>query len=179
MGLLSKLIKKAGSELVADKLVKDVVNAADKAIFGNSANSAAQRRETTQTWQPQQRRDAWEPEDDGPSGFSWGPRMPEEENQFNSGLPYAEYFERIFRTDFADCQVTREARGPKSTLFTFYRGGQRALVVELLSKSSSAYAVRKQCRSTGTPYLRYYYDYHGWWNTRAYVVSRTRAALGG
>ncbi len=177
MGLFSNLLKKAGSDLI-----KDVVKSAEKAVSGsvnNAVNNAVNGGRPQGTRPVQSAQSTWQPVEEEPSGFSWGPTMPAEENQFNSGLPYAEYFERIFRTEFADCQLTREARGPRSTVFTFYRGGQTALVVELLSKSSDAKKLRKDCRAAGIPYLRYYYDYEGWWNTRAYVVTLTRAALGG
>ena len=173
MGLFSNLLKKAGSDLL-----KDVVKSAEKAVAGevNKAVNGGRPQEASYPAQPAQ--NYREPVEDGPSGFSWGPYMPAEENQFNSGLSPAAYFEGIFRTEFADCTLEKLTRG-KVTIFTFYRGGQKALVVELLSQSSSVYAMRKECARAGIPYLRYYYDHDGWWNTRAYVVSRTRSALGG
>ena len=65
------------------------------------------------------------------------------------------------------------------TVFTFWDGTKKALVVELMPQSSSAQKQRKVCAAEGTPYLRYYYDHDGWWNTRSYVVRRTHAALEG
>ncbi len=113
-----------------------------------------------------------------PSGESWGEEMPAEPNQFNSGLRFDQYFEGIFRTEFADYTLQREDfQDGKRVVFTFVKDGRKALVVELLGKNSSAVKIRKICRGQGIPYLRYYYDYDGWWNTRAYVIKRTRAAL--
>ena len=55
------------------------------------------------------------------------------------------------------------------------------IVVDDGSKDGSAkrarYRIRKECRAAGVPYLRYYYNYHGWWNTKAYVIERTGKAL--
>lgn len=117
----------------------------------------------------------------GPSGFSWGDQMPAEENQFNSGVSYLEYFSRIFKENFPEYNVEMEMSGTSGTgreVFTFTSGGRVALKVELLSQSSGAYKVRRDCAQSGTPYLRYYYDHHGWWNTKTYVIERTRKALG-
>ena len=47
-----------------------------------------------------------------------------------------------------------------------------------MSENSEANKLRSACRAQGLPYVRFYYDHDGWWNTRSYVVSRTRAALG-
>ena len=49
--------------------------------------------------------------------------------------------------------------------------------IAMLGQSSAAYKIRRDCLRQGIPYLRYYYDHEGWWNTRAYVTQRTRAAL--
>ena len=114
----------------------------------------------------------------GPSGKSWGPVMPNEPNQYNYGGTYLEYFTEIYKTEFADCDVAlSKSKYGTTDVFTFRKGGQTVLIVELLSRKSSAEAVRKSCRAQGIPYLRYYYDYDGWWNTRSYVVERTRNAI--
>ncbi len=114
-----------------------------------------------------------------PSGFSWGETMPAEENQFNYPGTYVEYFDGIFRTEFP-AYVTSHTPGygGRSTVFTLTAGGQTALTVELLSENSSSVKLRENCAKRGIPYLRFYYDHHGWWNTRSYVIARTRAALG-
>ena len=47
-----------------------------------------------------------------------------------------------------------------------------------MSENSEANKLRASCRAQGLPYVRFYYDHDGWWNTRSYVAGRTRAALG-
>ena len=77
----------------------------------------------------------------GPSGDSWGPNMPAEENQFS-------------------------------------QAGMKKLVVEVISDSSNPYKLMKDCHAQGIPYLRFYYDHDGWWNTKSYVTRRISKALG-
>ncbi|MBR0155893.1 MAG: hypothetical protein IJM20_00035 [Clostridia bacterium] len=110
-------------------------------------------------------------------GNSWGPTMPKEPNQFNYNGSWFDYFNEIFRAEFADFRIVSD-RKEKTATFLFYRGEQLALAVEILHQASAAQKLRRDCRANGTPYLRYYHDHEGWWNTRAYVVERTRAALG-
>ena len=118
-------------------------------------------------------------EEEGPSGDSWGPKMPAEPNQFNSGLSYQDYFSKVFGEAFPDYQVNREEHKlGKATLYTFYLAGVKKLVVEVTSCSVYRYKVAKDCRAEGVPYLRYYYDYDGWWNTASYVTRRTARVLG-
>ena len=113
-----------------------------------------------------------------PSGFSWGEDMPAEENQFNSGMKYYDYFEKIYREEFPDYVVTREMpRGDKYCLFTFSQGGRVALKVEVISQSCGVYKERSVCRMQGIGYTRFYHDHYGWWNTRSYVIERTRSAI--
>lgn len=171
MSLLSKLLGKAGSEL-ADKLTE-----AAKQIAGGIQE------------EPQHASGAVAPaandapayhKEPSPSGFSWGEEMPAEENQFNYNGPYDRYFEEIFRTEFAAYRLERQdVSGGKRQIFTFWDGGRKALVVELMAQSSDSQKLRRDCRASGIPYLRYYYNHDGWWNTRAYVVQRTRKALEG
>jgi hypothetical protein len=87
----------------------------------------------------------------------------------------------IFLAEFPDYELVEEAGwgGPdRSWIFRFRKGGEDKLVVELLPENSSAVKLREKCRKQGLPYLRYYTNHEGWWNTRSYVVNRTRAALG-
>ena len=114
-------------------------------------------------------------------GVSWGDEMPKEPNQFNSHMPYDKYFREVFREAFPDYEIVEEDGGCSrpATVFTFWKGDDRALVVEVISQSTAVVKRRNQCRRTGTPYLRYYYDHAGWWNTKQYVIERTRHALGG
>ena len=72
----------------------------------------------------------------------------------------------------------QQGYGGNTTVYTFTDGGRVVLVVELLSRKSSPVKLRQSCRQQGIPYLRFYYDYEGWWNTRAYVNDRVRKALG-
>lgn len=118
-------------------------------------------------------------EEEGPSGDSWGPTMPAEPNQFNSGLSYQDYFSKVFKEAFPEYQVDREEyKQGKGTIFTFFLNGQKKLVTEVVSCSTYRYALAKKCRQEGIPHLRYYYDYDGWWNTESYVVRRTAKYLG-
>ena len=91
----------------------------------------------------------------------------------------AKAFSSIFNKDFAEYspEYFKEPNW-KSEHFTFLEGGKKVLVVELLSRKSNAKRIRALCRQQGIPYLRFYYDYDGWWNTRAYVVGRVNKALG-
>lgn len=174
MSLLSKLLGKAGSEL-ADKLAQTVAEAANQ-ITGSDHETAHQPSSAPATYAAPVAHTA-EP---APSGFSWGEEMPAEENQFNYNGPYDKYFEEIFRTEFSAYHLEREdVSGGKRQIFTFWDGARKALVVELMAQSSDSQKLRRDCRTSGIPYLRYYYNHDGWWNTRAYVVQRTRNALEG
>ena len=51
------------------------------------------------------------------------------------------------------------------------------VVVPILPDSSETKKLRRECQAQGVPYLRFYYDHEGWWNTRSYVTRRTRDAL--
>ncbi len=116
------------------------------------------------------------------SNDPYGEEMPAEPNQYNFNGTYVQYFEGIFQTEFPAYRLTKETpKYSKGTIFTFWNGDAKALVVELLPSSSDAKKLRKICRGTGVPYLRYYYDANdiGWWNIRSYVVERTRKALNG
>ena len=177
MGLFSKLFgsnenaEKAKSTL--EGLLKSVAGAVEKSKTEKPAEKPASSGMTVGGSSiPVQARPA------SPSGESWGEEMPAEPNQFNSGLRFDQYFEEIFRTEFSDYSVQRgDFQDGRRVVFTFMKNGRKALVVELLNQQSSAVKLRKTCLGEGTPYLRYYYDHEGWWNTRAYVIKRTRAAL--
>ena len=103
--------------------------------------------------------------------------VPEEENQYNFNGTYIEYFAHIFKEDFPEYRAECERPDGRRTVFTLYKGGAKALVVELLTECSEVKKLRKQCQSEGTPYLRFYYDHEGWWNLRTYVRDRVRSAL--
>ena len=171
MGLLSKLFgdDKAGKS--AMDFIKDVVDDVKNDI--ENIHDAV----TNDTGD--YKNDSYSDDsDDSPSGFSWGEKMPDEENQYSFNGTYVEYFDQIYKSEFPDYDVTHEkAPYREATVFTFRKDGKTALVVELLSRTSNAYKIRKDCAAAGIPYLRYYYNYHGWWNTRSYVIQRTRNAL--
>lgn len=115
-----------------------------------------------------------------PIGRSWGERMPNEPNQYNFPGSYIQYFEDIFNREFAAYRVVRSQnpRTDKTTVYTFYDGARTALVVELLSRRADVKQLRSDCARDRIPYLRFYYDYEGWWNARSYVVRRINNALG-
>ncbi|MBO4604679.1 MAG: hypothetical protein J5657_05215 [Clostridiales bacterium] len=184
MGMFNKLfgdavraIENAAADAAADvaanavkeQFNKDVANAAAKAGIENvPEQNNAPVMDSVLTSEPT------------PSGFSWGEEMPAEENQYNFGGSYREYFEKIFSEDFPDLAAAKEIpeKFPNRTTYRLSRGGAVALVVELLPESTATKKVRKECEAAGTPYVRFYYDHDGWWNTRAYVVDRIRKALG-
>lgn len=172
MGLFSKLL---GEKSDLGGLLKDVANA----IKQESVNLHESEMTDTATTYPTDD-NAMGCDDYIKSGFSWGPVMPDEENQFNFNGTYKEYFRDVFMNEFPQYSiVSYDSNNGKATVFTFNLGVKKALVVELLSEKSSAYKLRKECKRDHIPYLRYYYDHHGWWNTRTYVAERTRKALEG
>ena len=178
MGLFDTLIKDVIKEVAPDVDVDSFVKSASDIVKGLKSEAEA----FVENLPEELNVDININTDDyAESGDSWGPEMPEEENQFNYDGTYLEYFTEIFKTEFADYTLeieTSEARKPV-TVFTFWDGFKKALVVELMPQSSAAQKQRKVCAAEGTPYLRYYYDHDGWWNTRSYVIRRTRAALEG
>ena len=113
------------------------------------------------------------------SGDSWGPVMPAEENQFNSGLSYQEYFSKVFNEEFPSYQIEMEDyKNGMATIYTFYLNGTKKLVVEVISRNSSRYKLYLECRQNKIAHRKFYYNYQGWWNTRSYVTRRVKEALG-
>lgn len=175
MGLFSKLL---GENSELGGLIKDVANA----IKQESVNLHENEQTETETTYHSDSNENIEVYEEGsepaPSGFSWGPVMPDEENQYNFNGTYKEYFDYVFRSEFPSYHIQSvDVNNGRTTVFTFWEGDKKALVVELLSRKSSVYKLRADCKAEGIPYLRYYYDYDGWWNTREYVKVRTRGAL--
>ena len=181
MGLLSKLLGDEGSKQLG-KLVKNVVDEAEKAARQAGVNldqvvSDAKQRAQSQA-QSQSQQSAPAQREPSPSGFSWGDEMPPEENQYNFAGPYTAYFEMIFREDFPGYRVDRgQGSHTRTTVYTLWQGVSKALVVEVMTQDSEAKKLRQDCAKAGVPYVRFYHDHDGWWNTREYVVSRVRAAL--
>ena len=187
MSLFSKLLGNNADKSPLDALknavndaAKEVVSAAEsvkQSLDANMAGTAARPTDGQPASAP-----AWSaPRASAPvSGDSWGEEMPAEENQYNFGGSYLQYFGKVFREDFPAYTVQQEpGRDERSPLFVFYQNGRRCLVVELKSERSSAQAIRRRCEAEGVPYLRFYYDHDGWWNTRSYVTRRVAAALNG
>lgn len=156
MGLFSKLF---GNE-VAKEMLNDLGKAFS--VSGNNNDQNRQEEETAQS-----------------SVVTIYDNVPAEENQYNFRGDYIEYFNKVFREDFPEYEISHEksSLNRTSTIFTFRFNGNAVLYVELMTKNSSANRFREQCKREGTPYLRFYYDKRGWWNTRKYVTDRTRNAL--
>ena len=175
MGLLDKLIREAGKQVgdrIADAAGKSIKDSLEKAGF--PVNEAANRASTTSSGAAAQTAGS-----SSESGFSWGEEMPAEENQYNFNGTYVEYFDGIFKSEFPQYRIECESlRKGKITVFTFFSGDAKALVVELLSENSQAENTRFNCSREKIPYTRFYYNHHGWWNTRSYVIKRTKDALG-
>lgn len=194
MGLFSKLFGDNKDAKNAFDQAKGLLNEAGKS-FGEIANTAEKMGAAFKEGFEQERQgggasasfaseesarqaDSFDGASAAPAGCSWGPVMPAEENQFNYPGSYVEYFDHVFKTEFPEYRITCETpRNYTATIFIFWNGPQRALVAEILPQHSSAVKLRNDCRANGTPYLRYYYDHEGWWNTYSYVRDRTRAAL--
>jgi len=175
---LDEKLKEAAEKVKANETLQDLASAvkAEAEKLGKDDVKEGAQAETSAIEPEAAKSDA--PGEVTPAGRSWGPTMPEEENQYNYGGSYIQYFEHVFSEDFPEYEVTRaQGYGTKSTVFTFRQGGAEALIVELVSRRSDYRALRKKCRAAGLPYLRFYYDYDGWWNTRSYVRGRVREAL--
>ena len=180
MGLLSKILGAAVDKKL-EQTVKNAVNDAVSAAMQNRpVNQNGVQNQTYQQPVQQTYRNQAPAQESYESGFSWGPVMPAEENQFNYPGTYVEYFSHVFKEEFPGYNITYgQDQRRRSTVFTFWSGSGKALVVELLPESSETKMLKKACAAQGIPYLRFYYNHHGWWNTRAYVAQRTREALRG
>lgn len=178
MGLLSKLF---GDNKDVEKAAKDLFNG----IFSEAQKKAGEAdaqpdRSFSSGWDAPQENSFSAPDSmaAGPSGESWGPVMPSEPNQFNFGGTWVQYFEDIFGREFAAYRCEKESlSGGARLVYTFFSAGNKALVVELMSRKSASKKLRERTLQAGIPYLRFYYDYEGWWNTRAYVVKRMNNAI--
>lgn len=176
MSFLSKLL---GGDKNAEKEIKNLLNG----LFGNQQQGqpAAPKEETPA--EPAEPAPSPQPaESASRSGFSWGDEMPAEENQYNYNGTYEQYFEHVFAEDFPAYRFEKsyiDDYGKHRVIYTFYSGAVKVLVIELMTESSEAVKFRNDCIKAGVPYLRFYYDHEGWWNTRAYVVERMRYALNG
>lgn len=109
----------------------------------------------------------------------WYDVVPAEECQYNFNGPYLAYFRKIFTEDFPGYDLKLDVIDDQRRYkYTFRRGEAVALVVELMTENSEANSLRRECQKNGVPYLRFYFDHQGWWNTRAYVKERVSKVLG-
>lgn len=168
MSLLSKLL--GGKKPSLTDLV-DLIQGKEQSVAPASQRPAARPEPAYPVNVPQG--------EETPIGRSWGERMPNEPNQYNFPGSYLQYFEDIFNRDFAAYRVIRSEnpRSDRTTIYSFYDFDKLVLVVEIMSRRADLQQLRRDCRRNGTPYLRFYHDYEGWWNARSYVVRRIRAAL--
>ena len=180
MGLFSNLFGNSGKDL--DNALNQMKNLADDILddgqINNQPNQSSAPAFNAEPLRESEQMDSSFIEE-GESGDSWGPTMPSEPNQFNSGLKYQDYFTSVFNEAFSAYQIDKQdVRNYSAAVFTFSQAGSKKLVVEVISERSNPYKVRNDCRAQGIPYLRYYYDYNRWWNTKSYVTRRTSKALG-
>lgn len=158
------------------KLAKDIL----RQVMNDGTDS---RYERNNNHSQQEYENSYSPEPTYPKGMntgcSWGDIMPDEENQYNFDGKYYEYFEKIYNEEFPQYNITYDKlTNRNATIFTFRSGNTPVLYVELLSSKSSAKKFRAECAKYGIAYLRFYFDKHDWWNTRSYVIMRTKMALG-
>ena len=183
MGLFDKLFGSSGNEVlnkikdVANSAVKEAENAINTAVNSANTNNGG----AASNAQPASTQAAAPASSDATSGDSWGPTMPAEDNQYNYNGPYDQYFMDIYTQYFPMYRVTSEkVRKGTATVITLWRGmtDDKALIVELMSENSTAYAICSKAKQENVPYLRFYYNHKGWWNTKSYVIRRVSAALG-
>jgi len=188
MGLFDKLFGASGNDVlnklkdVAENVAKEaegVINSAANSIANSTSQSASANANPAGTGTATANTSAAAASSYAESGFSWGPEMPNEPNQFNYPGTYDAYFSAVFAEAFPEYRVSKESvRKGRATVFTLWNGDAKALVVEVMAQTSSAESIRYGCAKEHVPYLRFYYNHPGWWNTKAYVIQRARKALG-
>ena len=193
MGLFSDLLKKSVNEAAgkladAAKTLEQQGAAETANKFAQAAKEALERQADAFGVKPER------PSYDAPSapaapaaggesypteGDTVYDHIPDEECQYNSGVPFLEYFSGIWASEFPGYAVEFSTICPERRyLYTFRQGGAVVLQIELMTEKSEANRFREECRRAGVRYVRFYFDHEGWWNTRSYVVSRVKAALG-
>ena len=167
MSFLSKLF---GGDKDAEKAAKDLLSK----LF---ENASSKKPDASTEQEPAPAAAESKPEQsEAPCG------VPEEENQYNYNGTYEQYFEHVFASDFPAYRFEKsyiDDYGKHRVIYTFFSGAAKSLVIELMTESSEAVKFRNDCVKSGVPYLRFYYDHEGWWNTRSYVSERIRGALNG
>lgn len=175
MGLFDKLFGGNAQDAIkqAKSLAQNVLNEAQAKVeaMQNQQTSSPSAQSTAAPAAPVRPRAA--------SGDSWGDEMPAEENQYSFSGTYDQYFQSILRAEFPAYTILAEPNDPyrRGMKYTFKNGAQTALVVEVMTDRSVAKKLRNECEARGIPYVRFYHNHPGWWNTRSYVVKRVRAAL--
>ncbi len=163
------------------KLVGKVINDAAADMYGSEKHYFEQNKPQQSAPAPVQQQNVQQPATDS-SGreLPWGSVMPSEYNQYSSGLSYQAYFTQIFNEDLPDYVVSSEPTPylHEGTRFTFTKNGQVCLIVEVISDRNSAWSFARKCRSEGMPYMNFYHDHPGWWNTRSYVIGKVKGKLG-
>ena len=172
MGILSKLF--GNSKYSAT--VQNVMDAAEKKL--KEAMKEAEKKEAAAA----EKTEAAAPKiQEESSNMPWGPVMPKEENQFSFNGTYKAYFEKIFQEEFPELSfMLSHPQYYDSDIYSFTKGGEKKLVIELMKKSCSAQKLRRDTLREGVPYLRFYTDCSGigWWNARSYVTGKMKEALG-
>ena len=172
MGLLSKLL---GGNL--NSAVKQVMDAAEQKLKDiekaekKPEAAAAQAHESAAVPEIREER----------SDALWGEIMPKDENQFSFKGTYRAYFEDIFNAEFpAYSFMLTHPQYYDSDVYSFTKGGEKKLVIELMQKKCDARKLRRDTLREGVPYLRFYTDCsdQGWWNARSYVIGKMKEALG-
>ena len=171
MSFFSKLFN---GDKEAEKAARDILTG----IFGN-ANQDKADAHPRQENNPEPAAEEVKPaSSNAPTGPYGGDVPPAEENSFTFNGPYQSYFEKIFREDFPGYRFEKDSSKTHRTIYTFYGAAGKQLILEVMSEKSNAKSVRKAAAQQNIPYLRFYYDHEGWWNTRSYVVERIRKVLG-
>ena len=168
MGFFSKLF---GGNKEAEKEAKDLLNG----LFGGAKPEEKE--------EPKAEAPAAEPAATNAYADACdNDEIPAEENQYNYKGTYEQYFEHVFAEDFPAYRFEKsylDDYGKHRVIYTFFKDEAKALVIELMTESSAANKFKNDCIKAGIPYLRFYYDHEGWWNTRTYVVGRMRSVLNG
>ncbi len=184
MGLFNKLLDGLGVDpKKVEKVMGDIVDGAKNAVteVKNAVSDASSGEQENRAAYSGGTDSGYSCSGGSESGDSWGEEMPAEPNQYNFNGNYIQYFENIFGTEFRAFRYDREdVRGTRRTVYTFYSAVQtKVLILELMPESASSGRIRKAAAAEGVPYLRFYFNHHGWWNTRSYVVRRMTDAING
>ena len=131
---------------------------------------------------------------------SWGDEMPEEPNQYNYNGAAESYFLKVLKEAFPEYTVRMHGAPYQSQptwergfmgklhqvpgkpvpawIFTIQDGSQIKLAVELLSAANkNRKDNRRSFEEQGIPFIRFYYNVKGWWNTQSYIRERAYAAI--